>query len=149
MILYTFIKTLSKLTKVILCLSQALSVLYLTFSALLIICILLLSTIKWYISLHRRAILPKTRKTNFPSQTSSIERVTLNLKANIIISLAIYLKFLLKYLFNTKDVLYMVKKVVGLQITHNKSVMTQKSILTTNFKNTKVDLVMNIICKTI
>ena len=73
------------------------------------------------------------RKTSFISQTGNIGRANLNLKANVITNLATHLGFLLKDLFNAKDVLYMVKKVVGLQITHNKSVMTQKSVLTSGF----------------
>lgn len=68
---------------------------------------------KWYISLHNRVILTKTRRTSFILQTNSIKRANLNLKAYVITNLVTYLGFLLKYLFNIKDVLYIVKKVAG------------------------------------
>lgn len=64
---------------------------------------------------------------------SSIERANSNLKVNNITNLAIYLKFLFKPFFNIKDILYVVKKDVGLQITHNKSEITLKTVLETDF----------------
>lgn len=148
-VMYTFAKLLSKLIEVNFCLPPALPVFYLTTPALSIICILLLSTMKYYINLYNRVILTKIRRTGFTSQTSSIERVNLNLKANVITNLAIYLGFFLKHFFNVKDVFYMVKNIVNLQITYNKSMMTQKNVLAIGFQSTKAGLVMSIICKTI
>lgn len=121
---YTFAKILSELVEVTLRLPPVLSDLYLIFLTLLIICKLLLSTIKRYISLHNRAIFIKTRKTSFISQTGNIKKANLNLKAIVITNLITYLGFFFKNLFRAKDVLYIIKKIVGLQITHNQSVMT-------------------------
>lgn len=149
MALYTFARILSELVKVTLHLPAALPVFHLTPLTLLIIYTLLLSTMKWYISLYNRVILTKTRKTSFTSQSDNIKMANLNLKINIIINLITHLGFLLKYFFNTKNLLYMIKKVVGLQITHNISVMTQRSVLVTCFQNIKIDLIIYVICKTI
>lgn len=97
----------------------------------------------------QKAILTKTRKTSFTSQTGSIRKVNLNLKANVITNLATNLGFLFKHPLAIKNVLYMVKKVISLQITHNKTVMTKKSVLASSFQSTKASLVMSVIYKTI
>lgn len=39
----------------------------------------------------------------------------------------------LKYIFNKKVVLYITNKVVDLEITHNKRIMTLTDVLPTNF----------------
>lgn len=54
------------------------------------------------------------RKTSLILQTNSIRKINLNFKANIITNLVTYIGFLLKYLFNTKDILYIVKKIIDL-----------------------------------
>lgn len=146
--LYNFAKILYELAKIIFYLPTALPVFHLTLLALLIICTLLLLTMKWYISLCNRVILTKTRRTSFTLQTGNIRKANLNFQANTIINLATYLGFFFKHLLKTKDVLFIIKKFVGLQITYNKSVMTQRSFLTTGFQNTKTSLVISIICKT-
>lgn len=113
-VINTFAKILFELVEIILCLPLVSLVLYLIFSTLSIIYILLLLIIKLYISLYTRTILTKTKRKSFISQTGNIKREILNLKANIIINFAIHLGFFFKYLFDIKDVLYVVKKVVRL-----------------------------------
>lgn len=149
MAIYTFIKILSKLAKIILYLPPALTVFQPILLALSIIYTLLLSTIKQYINLCNRIILIKTRRTSFTSQISCIGRANLNLKINVIINLRTHLEFFPKHFFNIKDILYIVKKVVSIQITHNKSIMIERNVLKINFQNTKPSLVISVICKTI
>lgn len=89
------------------------------------------------------------RKMSFILLINNIEKANSNLKINNITNLAIYLKFFFKPFFNIKDILYVIKKDVGLQTTHNKSGITLKIVLVTNFIYTKADLVMSIIFITI
>lgn len=123
MALYTFARILSKLIAVTFHLLPVSSVFYLTPLALSIIYTLLLLTIKRYISLRNKAILTKMKKMTFTSQTNSIGKANLNIKANLITNLAIYLGFFFKYLLNIKDILYMIKKLICLKITYNKSMI--------------------------
>lgn len=104
---------------------------------------------KWYISLCNRAILTKTRRISFILLISNIKRANLNFQNNGIIDLTSYLGLLFKHHFDGKNDLYVAKKVVGLQITYNRSVMTQTSVLTTGFHNRKTDLIISVICKSI
>lgn len=149
MVLYIFAGILSKLIEIIFHLSPASLVFYLTSLTLLIIYTLLLSTMKRYISLYIRAILTKKKRRVLLHRLIVLEGQILNFKANIITNLITLLNFLPKYFLNAKNVLYVVKKVISLQITYNKSVITQKSILTTIFQSIKAGLVMTVICKNI
>lgn len=79
---------------------------------------------KQLIRLCDKAVLRQTRKTSFILQIESIKKANLNIKANVIKNLATHFRFLLKYFFEAKDVLNVIKKVVSLKITHNKSVIT-------------------------
>lgn len=69
---------------------------------------------KQYICLRNRVILTKIRKTSLTLQTNNIKRANLKFKANIITNLVIYLRFLLKYLLNAKDILYIVNNIIDL-----------------------------------
>ena len=102
---------------------------------------------KWYISLLKRVILTKTRRTSFISPTGSIKRANLNVQSNVIKDLATHLGLPLKHLFDLKDVLNIAKKVIGLQITNNRSMMTEKSVLATGFQSGKTDQVISVISK--
>lgn len=113
MVLYIFAKILFKLVEVILLLPPVLLVLHLTLLTLSIICTTPLSITKRFISQCNRAISTKTGKTSFNSQTGNIGRANLNLKANITTNLALHLELLFKLLFNAKDVLYVVKKMLA------------------------------------
>ena len=84
--------------------------------------------------------------TSLISRIASIGRANSYLKANVIKNLATHLEYLLKHLLNAKDVLSVARRVVGLQITHNKSGTTQRSVLVTGFQNTKAGQGMSIIC---
>ena len=138
MTLYTFTKILSKYIEITLLLLPTLPIFYLIFLALSIIYIPLLLTIKQYTSVYNRAISIKMKITSFILQIANIKRANLNLKANITTNLTIHLKFFFKYFFDIKDILYITKKVIDLQIIHIKNKMTQKSLLITSFHNTKV-----------
>lgn len=133
MILYTFAKALFEILKVILLLPPVLTILQIIFLVLSIICKTLLLIVKRSISLYNTAISTKTTKTSFISQTNNVEKANINLRANVITNLAIYLWFFLKYLFNVKDVLYVAKKIVGLQIIYSKSLIMPKNVLVTSF----------------
>lgn len=121
---YTFAKILSKLVEVILRLLLASSILYLTLPALLIMYTFLLLITKRYIIFCNRDILTKIRKTSFTLQNGNIKKANLILKINFITNLAIHLEFIFKYLFRAKNNLYIIKKMIGLQITYKKSIMT-------------------------
>lgn len=56
----------------------------------------------------------KIRKTSFLLYIASIRKTNINLKVNIILNLAIYLKILLMSLSDRKDTLYMTKKDISL-----------------------------------
>lgn len=102
---------------------------------------------KQYISLRNRVILTKTKRSSFISPTISNEKTNLNLQGNFIIDLATYLGLSLIHLLDAKDDLYVAKNVVSLHITQNRSVMTQRSVLTSSFYSAISFLVMRVICK--
>lgn len=56
------------------------------------------------------------RIINFILQIVNIKKANLNLKTNTIINLVIYLKFYFKHFFNTKSILYIIKRVADLLI---------------------------------
>lgn len=62
-------------------------------------------------------------------------------------NLVFYLSLFFAYLVIIKNNLYMIKRVVNLKINYNKNIINKKHVLIFYFKDKKVDLVKNIICK--
>lgn len=137
-VLYIYKKILFKPLEAILYFLPALSIFQWIYLTLSITFILLLSIIRLYISLCNRVTSIKIRIISYILPIANIKKGDLNFVAKAITSLIIYLSQYPNRFPTSKDILYIAKTITGLLITYNKSEITQKSDLVTDFSNTKV-----------